>query len=48
MKIEDVLNALFAYYIEYGENKPLEYTYGYMDALSVIQEIINKHGFGSV
>lgn len=35
--LEIAVKALEEYYEEYGRGKPMEYTYGYMDALAVLR-----------
>ena len=35
--MQDIIKALEDYYRECGSDRSLEYTYGYMDALSVVR-----------
>lgn len=42
MTAEEIINALLDYYIEYGSNTTLEYTYGYLDAVAVVRDMAKK------
>lgn len=37
--LDAVIDVLTSYYQEYCKDRPLDYTYGYMDALAVIREM---------
>ncbi len=40
--IRDVIRALQAYYADDPHEKPLEYDYGYFDALGVVEQMVEK------
>lgn len=40
--LEAVVAALDSNYKEHGAGRPLEYTYGYMDALAVVKAELEK------
>ena len=42
MTMTDAIKALMDYYDEFCQDKPMEYTYGFMDALSVLREMEEK------
>lgn len=39
VSIEKVINQLMDYYAEYCKEKPMEYSYGFFDALGVLYNI---------
>ena len=41
-KIEILMSELYRFYRENGEDRPLEYTYGYFDAIGVIRDTLQK------
>jgi len=36
---KDAITALLDYYGDHGKGKPMEYVYGFMDALSVLRDM---------
>ena len=39
MDLNEIINALFRFYVEYDGNKSTEYTYGFMDAVAVLRDL---------
>ena len=37
--MEAVITELERFYTEYGRSRPMEYTYGFMDALRVVRDM---------
>ena len=37
MPIEMIIDKLQKFYLEYGQNRNIEYTFGFFDALSVLR-----------
>ena len=36
--LEEAINALFEYYREYAKDKPLDYTFGFFDAIGTLRD----------
>ncbi len=41
-KIEILMTELYRFYREHGEDRTLEYAYGFFDALGVIRDVLQK------
>lgn len=37
--LDEIISALMAFYDEYGKGKPLDYAFGFFDALGVIRDM---------
>lgn len=42
MTMKDAIKALMDFYAEHGKDRPMDYTYGYMDALAVLRELAER------
>lgn len=36
-----LLAELFRFFREHGQDRPLEYTYGFFDAIGIVREVLN-------
>jgi len=42
INLEDAINALFDYYREFSLDKPLDYTFGFFDAIGVLRDYVKS------
>ena len=42
MTMKDAIEALLDFYAEHGNDRPMDYTYGFMDALAVLRELAER------
>lgn len=47
IKREDAINALHEYFAEFCKGKPIEYCYGFFDALAVIRSLTGQPARGA-
>ena len=41
-KIEILMSELYRFFMENGKDRPIEYCYGFFDAIGVIRDVLQK------